>query len=99
MVGWSQIVLNIDRGLFRLEEEFTGASDTEAIIGGLSVSSDLDGILVNDVLVGIGIALFIVDIPAEGFPEGVKEFATNLGFVITTGFVVVDVFGKMVAET
>ena len=41
----------------------------------------------DDVLVGFGVALFVVHVPAEGFEERVEEFLAKLCFVVMTGAV------------
>ena len=48
-------------------------------------------VFVDDVFVGFGVASGVVDVPAEGFEEGVEEFAADLGFVVLAGFVGVEV--------
>lgn len=44
----------------------------------------------DDVFVGFGITGLVVDVPAEGFEEGVEVFAAELGFVVLAGFVSFD---------
>ncbi len=83
------VFLDINGGLFGFEEEFSSAADAETVVGGLGGRSDLDGVLVDDILIGVGIAAGIVDIPAEGIEEGIEEFAAELGFVVSAGAVVV----------
>lgn len=90
LVGGPGVGLDGDGGLFGFEEELTGAADAEAVVGGLDVAADFDGILVDDVLVGVGVALLVVDIPAEGLPEGVEVFAAELRLVVAGGLVVLD---------
>ena len=58
------------------------AADAETIIRGLGGIADLDGVLVDDVLVGFGEAVRVVDVPAEAFEERVDELDTALGLVV-----------------
>jgi hypothetical protein len=58
-------VFELLRRLLGLEEELAGPTDPEAVVGGLVLAADLDRVLVDDILVGFGIALAVVDVPAE----------------------------------
>src|SRR5262249_47739467 len=49
---------------------------------GLGDTTDLDRGLVDHVLVGLGVALLIIHVPAEALEEGVDEFLANLGLVV-----------------
>src|SRR5439155_25415664 len=80
--GGADIVLDVHGGLFGFEKEFARASDAKAVIGRFGGFADLDGVLVDDVLVGLGVTLLVVDVPAEGLEEGIEEFAAELGFVV-----------------
>ncbi|ABC62239.1 hypothetical protein ELI_00735 [Erythrobacter litoralis HTCC2594] len=60
MKGGTDVLLDIDRGFFGFEEEFPSSPDTESIVGGLSVSTDLYGIFVHNILVGFGVALLVI---------------------------------------
>ena len=66
------IILDVDGGLLGFEKEFSGAADPETIIGGFGHAADLDGILVDDILVGFGVALDVVHVPAETFEERIN---------------------------
>ena len=72
-------------GLLGLDEELARAADAEAVVGRLGGAADLDGVLVDHVLVGFGVALLVVDVPAEGLEEGVDELAAELGLVVLAG--------------
>lgn len=87
LVGRADVVLDVHGGALGFEKEFARATDAEAVVGGLGGLADLDGILMNDVLVGLGVALLVVDVPSKGLEERVKKFAAQLGFVVLGGFV------------
>jgi hypothetical protein len=80
----ADVVLQVDRGLLRFQEELPGSPDAEAVVGRLSERTDLNSILMDDVLVGFSVALLVVDVPAQGFKEGVNELLSKLGFVVCT---------------
>jgi len=82
LVGGGGVGLDIDGGFLGLDEELADPADAEAVIGGLGRPADLDRVLVDDVLVGLGVALLVVDVPAEGFEERVDELAADLGLVV-----------------
>jgi hypothetical protein len=88
--GWGGFRLDPDGGLFGFEKEFARAADAEAVVGSFGGFADFDGVLVDDVFVGFGVALFVIDVPAERFEERVKKFAAELCFVVLTGFVGVE---------
>lgn len=90
-----EVVADVDRGLFGLDEEFAHPADTKAIVGRLGASADLDGVLVYDVLVGFGIPLLVVDVPAQQLEKWIDKLAAGLGFVV----VALPVGGKIVVET
>jgi hypothetical protein len=85
-------------GLFRFQEELARAADAEAVIGGLGSAADLDLVFVDDILVGFGIALAVVHIPAEGLEHGVDEFLAELGLVVVWRGVGVGMFSEAVNE-
>jgi hypothetical protein len=45
--------------------------------------SYLNGVLVDDVLVGLGKTLFVVDIPPQGLEERINEFSSDLSFILS----------------
>jgi hypothetical protein len=69
LVGRGNVALDVDRGLLGLDEELAGTADAETVIGRLGITADADGILVDDVLVGVGIARFVIHVPAQGGKE------------------------------
>ena len=83
--GGAGVVFDVDRGLLGLDEELARAADAEAVVRGLGRAADLDGVLVDDVLVGLGVAGPVVDVPAEGLEERVDELAADLGLVVVAG--------------
>jgi len=58
------------------------SGEAKAVIRGLGGAADFDRVFVNNILVRLGVALFVVDVPVEGFEQGVDEFAPDLGFVV-----------------
>ena len=58
-----------------------------------------EGVFVDDVLVGFGVAAGVVDVPAEGEEEGVEELAAELGFVEGGGVVGIAVALEGVDES
>src|SRR5574341_2433486 len=88
------LLADVDRGFLGLDEEFARPADAEAVIGGLAAARDLDGVFVDHVLVGFGIALLVVHVPAEQLEEGVYDLAAHLGFVVRAGTVAVEVAAK-----
>ena len=81
------VCLDVDRRFFALDEEFACSADAEAQVRGFGGAADFNGILVDDVLVSLGIALLVVDIPAQGFEERVNELGADLGLIIFAGLV------------
>ena len=41
----------------------------------------------DDVLVGFGVALLVVNVPTQRLEKRIKEFTAQLGFVVLAGFV------------
>ena len=56
------------------------------------------GVFVNNVFVGFGVALFVINIPAESFEERVEKLAAGLSFVVVAEFVGVAVAVKTINE-
>lgn len=92
------IFLDVDRWLFGFQEEFAGAADTKTIIRGFCDTSDFDGIFVNDLFLGFGVALFIGYIPAQLFHQRVDVFKAHLGFVILSLFIGFEVVIESVCQ-
>ena len=85
--GRAEIVFQIDGGLLGFEEELARAADAKAVVGRLGVAADLDGILVDDIFVRFGVALLVVDVPAEGLEERIEELPPQLGFVVALALI------------
>ena len=64
--GGERVVFYADGRFFGLDEEFAVAADAKGVVGGGGLAVDLEHVLVDDVLVGLGVALEVKDIPAEG---------------------------------
>src|SRR5207253_10183195 len=82
LVSGAGIIGDADGGFLGLDDELSRAADAKAVVGGLGGAADLDGVFVDDVLVGLGVAGAVVDVPAGGGEEGVDEFSAGLGVVV-----------------
>jgi hypothetical protein len=76
------VVLDVRGGLFGFQKKFPCAANEETIVGRLGCFADLDGVLVDDVLVGFGVAPLVIHVPAERFEKRVEKFTAKLGFVV-----------------
>ena len=85
-------------GLFRLHEEFPRPADAEAVVRGLHRAADPDRVLVDHVLVGLGVAGDIVQIPAQRAEERIDELPAELCFVVDAGGVSRKIFFKTRSE-
>jgi hypothetical protein len=82
LFGGFGVVLNPNGGLLGLDEKLAGAADAEGVIGGRHQPADLQGVLMDDVLVGLGMTGAVEDIPAKGVKERVEELATELRLLV-----------------
>ncbi len=82
LIGGRWVVFEIDGGFLGFQEEEPPSAEAEGVIGGSGCASDLDAVLVNDLFPLLGVALCVVDVPAEGFEHGIDKFAAHLGFVV-----------------
>jgi hypothetical protein len=57
---------------FCLQEEFALAANTKRVIWDSGGGPELNGILEDDILVGLGKTLFVVDIPPQGLEERIN---------------------------
>ena len=73
------IYIEVDGGLLGFHEELARPADAEAVVRRLGGAADFDGILVDDVLVRLGEALPVVDVPTEGLEQGVDELVADGG--------------------
>ena len=46
-------------------------------------TGNLDGILMDNILILFCITSFIGDVPAKGFKEGIDKFPSELGFIVS----------------
>src|SRR5437667_332277 len=79
--GRAGIVLDVHGGLLGFQEKLPSAADAKAIVRRFGPLADFDGVLVDNVLVGFGVALFVVHVPTERLEERVEELMTKLRFV------------------
>jgi hypothetical protein len=85
--GRAGIILNVYRRPFGFKEKLARAADTETIVRSAGSVANFDGIFVNYVFICLGIALFIIDVPAQSLEEWIKKFTADLGFIVVAGFV------------
>jgi len=85
------VAVDVDGGLFCFDEEFSCAADSEAVVGGFCGGADFDGVFVDDVFVCFCVSGGVVYVPAESDEEWVDELSSELGFVVSAGFVCVGV--------
>lgn len=81
-------------GFFGFDEEEGGAADAKGVVGGFGGTVDFDGNFVDDLAEAFGGPGTVGNVPAEGFEEGVKEIAAELGFVVFAGLVGGALFGE-----
>ena len=98
LVGRVHVAFDVHRGLLGLDEELARAADAEAVVGRLGAAAHLDGLLVHHVLVGLGVALLVGDVPAQRLEEGVDELAADLGFVVRAAAIAVQVGAEALDE-
>jgi hypothetical protein len=70
-----------------LDEELADTADSEAGIRGLRRAADLQGVRVDHVLVCLGIALLVVNIPAKGLEKRVNELDPDFRLLVLRGLV------------
>ena len=85
--GGADIVLDVHGRVPGFEEKLSRAADAKTVIRRLGAVGVFVGVCVDYILVGFSAALLVINIPAEGFEERVKEFTANLGFVVMAGLV------------
>src|SRR5262249_33161979 len=79
------------RGFFGFEEEDRVAAKAEAIIRCLGAAADLDGRLVDHILVLFRRAAAVIDVPAEALEERVDELDPRLRLAVLRRAIVVGV--------
>lgn len=85
LVGGAYVLGDVHGRLFGLHKELARPPDTEAIVGRLDALAHADGILVDDVFVGLGVAGAVVHVPTEGLEQRVDELVARLGLVVAAG--------------
>ena len=71
------------------------AADVEAVVGSFRCFADLQLIFIDDITVGLGTALFVVYIPAEGLEHRVDEVDSELCFAVSFADVGVEVLVEL----
>jgi len=82
LIGGVGIVLDPDRRALGLDEELARPTYAERVIRRLGCPADLDRVLVNDILVRLGVALFVVHVPTERLEERVEKLTPKLCLVV-----------------
>jgi hypothetical protein len=85
--GGADIVLDIHGRAPGFEEKLARAADAKTAVRRLGAAGGFDGVCVDYILVVFSAALLVINVPAEGLEERVKEFTANLGFVVVAGLV------------
>src|SRR4030042_3018077 len=67
LVSRAGLAFDIDGWFLGFEEEFSHTTDAKAVIRRFRSSGNLNGILMNDILILLCISSFIHYIPAQGF--------------------------------
>ena len=94
LVGGGGIPGDVDGGFLRLDEEFPRTPDAEAVVRGLHCAAYPDGVLVDNVLVGLGMTCRVVYIPTQSFEERIDKFPSELGLVVGPGGVCREILLK-----
>jgi len=84
--------------VFSLQGKFSGTANAETVIWCFHCTTNLYGVFVDDILVGLGVSLLIVHIPAQGFEKRVNKFPPKLGFVVLPGLISLAISVKPVDE-
>ena len=87
MKGRTDVISEIERGFLCFDEKLADPTDAEAIVWSLCGASDFYSIFVNDILIRLGLTLFIVHVPTKGFKKRINKLPPKLGFVILTGMI------------
>ena len=90
LVRGADVLLDVNGRFLGFEKKFARAANAKTVIRGFCRAAHADGIFMNDVLVGFGVALLVVNVPAQRLEKRIKEFAAQLGFVVLAGFVSVE---------
>jgi len=88
LIGRAYAVANIDRGLLGFDEKAGHpAAGAETIVRCLGMSAHFDGRFVDHFLVRLGVALAVIDIPAQGLEERIEKLLAQLSLVVAAGVV------------
>jgi len=82
----------------RLNEELANSTDPETVVGGFRIAVDLDRIFVDYLLVTLGGALLVIDIPPEELEERIQEILAKLRLVVRAAAVFVGVPSEALDE-
>lgn len=83
---------------FSLQEKDAFLADLEGIVRRFGGAADFDVRFMNDIAIGHGVAGFVEDVPAEGFPEGIDELDAHLRFAVAGIFIFVQIVMKFFYE-
>jgi hypothetical protein len=85
---------DVDGRFLSLNEEKRMPARLEGVIRGLGGSVYIHRDLFDHLAEFFGVVLMVVDVPAEGFEEGVEEVIAKLGLVVFAGVVDIALVGK-----
>jgi len=85
------LAFDVNRRLFGFEEELSNAPDAEAVVRRFTGSGNLNGILMNHVLILFRISGLIGYIPTQRFKKWIDKLYSQLGFIVGRATVGVDV--------
>jgi len=98
LIGRADVAFDRYRGLLGFQEELPDSTDAKAIVGRAGRPADLDGVLVDHVLVLLGVAPDVGHVPAQGLEEGVDELHAYAFFLVLVPLVHVQVGGEALHE-
>ena len=75
--GGAGVVLDVDRGLLGFDKELARAANAKAVVGRFVAVADVDGVLVNDILVSFAVALFVLHVPSQRLKKGFRNSFRN----------------------
>ncbi|MBK8267764.1 MAG: hypothetical protein IPK83_05445 [Planctomycetes bacterium] len=92
------MIADIDGGLFGFEKKLALAADAEGVVRGFGLAGDFDAVFVDDFAVLLGIALTVVDVPAELGEHGIDVVDADFCFVVVGGADLVGLMVELVQE-
>ena len=88
MKGRPDGLANVNRGFLGLDEEAPrAASGAKTVVRRFDASAHANRVLVDDLFIGVGVALAIVDVPTEGLEQRIDELLAELGLVVLAGLI------------